>query len=119
MTDQMLADAYDKLADLAIRAGKDNKYHDALQYAIAAYEITRETERDGLNLITLALIHEASGELIALNTTEVSKRPRRESTFACSFCGNSNPEVKLAPGPGVYICNECVNTFSEGFKQNK
>jgi hypothetical protein len=118
MADQMLVDAYDKLADLAIRAGKEEKYHDALQYAIAAYEITRETERDGLNLITLALIHEACGELIALNTIEVSKR-RHESKFACSFCGKSNPEVKLAPGPGVYICNECVDTFAEGFKQKK
>ena len=26
----------------------------------------------------------------------------------CSFCGRSGDEVKLISGPGVYICNECV-----------
>jgi ClpX C4-type zinc finger len=29
---------------------------------------------------------------------------------SCSFCGKPNTEVnKLVAGPGVYICNECVN----------
>jgi hypothetical protein len=29
---------------------------------------------------------------------------------SCSFCGKPNTEVeKLVAGPGVYICNECVD----------
>lgn len=30
--------------------------------------------------------------------------------FRCSFCGKSEDEVqRLISGPGVYICNECIN----------
>ena len=32
----------------------------------------------------------------------------------CSFCGKSHSEVKkLIAGPGVYICNECINVCSD------
>ena len=30
-------------------------------------------------------------------------------TICCSFCGKPQDEVyRLIAGPGVYICNECV-----------
>jgi hypothetical protein len=33
-----------------------------------------------------------------------------EVIASCSFCGKSNTEVKtLVAGPGVFICNECVD----------
>ncbi len=36
---------------------------------------------------------------------------RRQITL-CSFCGKSHAEVrKLVSGPGVYICDNCVETF--------
>ena len=32
----------------------------------------------------------------------------------CSFCGRTQREVKtLIAGPGVYICDECVEAMSE------
>ena len=32
----------------------------------------------------------------------------------CSFCGKSQSQVKkLVAGPGVYICNECVELCNE------
>lgn len=35
-------------------------------------------------------------------------------TVRCSFCGKSQDEVrKLVAGPGVYICNECVDLCKE------
>ena len=37
--------------------------------------------------------------------------PKNEEgrTFSCSFCGKMQDEVqRLIAGPGVYICNECV-----------
>ncbi|HEX3623220.1 MAG TPA: ClpX C4-type zinc finger protein [Acidimicrobiales bacterium] len=34
---------------------------------------------------------------------------RREDLLACSFCGKRQDQVvKLIAGPGVYICDECV-----------
>ena len=33
-----------------------------------------------------------------------------EQNVHCSFCGKSQDEVKkIVAGPGVYICNECVD----------
>ncbi|HBN85327.1 MAG TPA: ATP-dependent Clp protease ATP-binding subunit ClpX, partial [Clostridiales bacterium] len=32
----------------------------------------------------------------------------------CSFCGKTQDEVrKLIQGPGVYICDECIELCSE------
>ena len=31
-------------------------------------------------------------------------------TVTCSFCGKSQDQVKkIVAGPGVYICNECID----------
>lgn len=38
---------------------------------------------------------------------------KNEGTPVCSFCGRSGDEVeKLISGPGVYICNECIEVCS-------
>ena len=32
----------------------------------------------------------------------------------CSFCGKNQEQVRrLIAGPGVYICDECINLCSE------
>jgi hypothetical protein len=39
-----------------------------------------------------------------------TSRATEEVIAACSFCGKPNTEVKaLVAGPGVFICNECVD----------
>ena len=38
----------------------------------------------------------------------------------CSFCGKSQGEVgKLVAGPGVYICNECIDLCAEIITQDE
>lgn len=49
---------------------------------------------------------------------------KHEGTPICSFCGRSGEEVeKLIAGPGVYICNECIevceNILKEEMKADK
>ena len=43
--------------------------------------------------------------------------------FRCSFCGKTEQEVdKLLSGPGVYICNECIdmcNSILDGEFEHK
>ncbi|MGC3097679.1 ClpX C4-type zinc finger protein, partial [Enterococcus faecalis] len=35
-------------------------------------------------------------------------------TVRCSFCGKTQEEVKkIVAGPGVYICNECIDLCKE------
>ena len=38
----------------------------------------------------------------------------------CSFCGKSQRQVKkLIAGPGVYICNECIDLCVEIIAQER
>jgi len=40
--------------------------------------------------------------------------PKHDSFLRCSFCGKSSEQVrKLIAGPGVYICDECVELCKE------
>jgi ATP-dependent Clp protease ATP-binding subunit ClpX len=42
------------------------------------------------------------------------------TTLACSFCGKRRRQVnKLVAGPGVYICNECVDLCVEIIAQER
>ncbi|HST50033.1 ClpX C4-type zinc finger protein [Jatrophihabitans sp.] len=40
--------------------------------------------------------------------------PATAAAIACSFCAKPAPEVaKIIAGPGIYICNECVQLCTE------
>ena len=40
--------------------------------------------------------------------------PSSNETVRCSFCGKTQEEVKkIVAGPGVYICNECIDLCKE------
>ncbi len=59
----------------------------------------------------------AVGDVITIKIVEAAEcdEPnRKEVTFGdCSFCSKKQGEVeKLIAGPGVYICNECVDDCS-------
>lgn len=42
------------------------------------------------------------------------KRPTDRENIQCSFCGKTQDQVrKLIAGPGVCICNECIELCSE------
>jgi ATP-dependent Clp protease ATP-binding subunit ClpX len=42
------------------------------------------------------------------------------ATLACSFCGKRQRQVnRLIAGPGVYICNECVDLCNEIIAQER
>jgi ATP-dependent Clp protease ATP-binding subunit ClpA len=42
------------------------------------------------------------------------RRKRGKADLACSFCGKSQEQVKkLIAGPGVYICDECIDLCNE------
>ena len=45
----------------------------------------------------------------------LSSNDKRKSDFLkCSFCGKSQNQVKkLIAGPGVYVCNECIDLCNE------
>jgi ClpX C4-type zinc finger len=43
-----------------------------------------------------------------------ARKPKFAEPLACSFCGKRQPQVaRLIAGPGVGICNECVELCVE------
>ncbi|MCX7124962.1 MAG: ATP-dependent Clp protease ATP-binding subunit ClpX [Gammaproteobacteria bacterium] len=48
------------------------------------------------------------------------KKPSRNETLYCSFCGKSQHEVKkLIAGPSVFVCNECVNLCNDIIREEE
>jgi hypothetical protein len=43
----------------------------------------------------------------------------KETEIACSFCGKKRPEVQIGAGADAFICNECVDLFTEIFRLEK
>jgi len=49
----------------------------------------------------------------------VDKREERRRHTRCSFCGKDQSEVRrLVAGPGVYICNLCIELCNEVLKED-
>ena len=48
------------------------------------------------------------------------KKPTRNETLYCSFCGKSQHEVKkLIAGPSVFVCNECVKLCNDIIREEE
>ena len=48
------------------------------------------------------------------------RRMAAEPPVVCSFCGKSQAQIdKLIAGPGVYICNECVDLCCDILSENQ
>ena len=44
----------------------------------------------------------------------MTAEPATAAAIACSFCAKPEQEVsKIIAGPGIYICNECVQTCND------
>jgi len=50
----------------------------------------------------------------------MNKNPNSYGNLCCSFCGKSQKEVKkLIAGPGVYICDECIDLCNDIITEEK
>lgn len=50
----------------------------------------------------------------------MDKGERRRGDARCSFCGHSQKQVqKLIAGPGVYICDKCVELCMEVLDEDR
>lgn len=88
--------------------------------------------RDALNAKSIETTHSEALELIAkafglaswnvlsakidAAAPRANGAPARSPVLYCSFCGKSQHDVrKLVAGPGVYICDECVDLCTDIF----
>ena len=55
-----------------------------------------------------------SAKIDAAQARDGAQAPNAKPTLYCSFCGKSQHDVrKLIAGPGVYICDECVDLCTD------
>ncbi|APT57803.1 hypothetical protein RGI145_12450 [Roseomonas gilardii] len=60
----------------------------------------------------------AAPEKHTLSNAEGQAAPKRGNTLYCSFCGKSQHEARrLMAGPGVNICDECVDLCVSAIKE--
>ena len=85
-------------------AFQEKRFHDALAIAFANYLIARETKNVEFEQSFLVAMQ---GAIECLLPPDQS--PKKHE---CSFCGSHPPDVRLAAGPNVFICDGCVATLS-------
>jgi hypothetical protein len=102
MSESDFPDVLDKLLFIWVKALKEKRFHDALALAYANHIIAREM-KDEESFLS-AMKASIDGLLPADDPAN-----RNE----CSFCRRSPPDVRLAAGPNVNICDQCVTMLSE------
>jgi hypothetical protein len=89
----------------ATEQGRD---HDVIRDGILLYLANRQEQNADLDSVPLGFVQSAIERIMKPPSEEVTSSPE------CSFCGLTPPEVKLAAGPNVFICNRCVELLSDG-----
>jgi ATP-dependent Clp protease ATP-binding subunit ClpA len=105
-------EAIRRAAMLAQRAGVDQVGTEHLLAALALHpgsRARRVLSHLGVNIA--AIKKELS---CYVGPGKQRRRKRGKADLACSFCGKSQKQVKkLIGGPGVYICDECIDLCNE------
>src|SRR5215469_18044105 len=93
-------------------AMNEGRLDDALMLAFAAYVSFRQ-EGDPQHLFAQAALAWIEHAVIEMQRASGAKPAASGEAPQCSFCGQKPPQVRLAAGPGVFICNSCVATVGE------
>jgi hypothetical protein len=110
------------LESLWSQADRDKRDHDALVYGFLAYMIFQENREKGVDedhILKSDLF--VASDWILRSASSINKKFRTPSALpdspepSCSFCQRTAPEVRLAAGPDVFICDECVSTLGDVF----
>ncbi len=91
----------------------ETRYQSAMLAALLGYVVSREQGDDELANGSMSLMFKAVDEL--RNQSGKGSTRGDVEKAACSFCGRSEPEVRLAAGARGFICDSCVATLNEAF----
>jgi RNA polymerase-binding transcription factor DksA len=110
MDDHELEDIPRLLTSVWMKPFEEMRFHDALVCGFSNYMVAREVKDSE---------YEASF-LLAMRETIERMLPQSEQAEKeeCSFCGRRPPDVRLAAGPEVFICNVCVAILTESFRNS-
>ena len=107
------------LPEIWEQCAQSKDYVKLLDAHIAGYQLIRATE-GAERAVEAALI--SLGIAIDTLLEASGKQSRVKEIFtptqmSCSFCSCSNEIVRLAAGPSVWICENCVKSLHEHFIQ--
>jgi len=93
---------------------RENRQREVILGGIAAYCYFHESKQLNFETASLIYVRQAIDELLQaiLPQQQTGKTSRR-----CSFCGGTEPKVRLAAGANGLICDSCVRTLGEVFRQ--
>ncbi len=87
-----------------------------LMIAVATWQLFRTIP--GAEKQTRSALYSIENALsLLIEMRPVTDEP--EIKQACSFCDKQPPEVRLGAGHSAFICNECVDLFTEIFRLEK
>jgi len=105
-------EAIRRAAMLAQRAGLDQVGTEHLLAALALDPGSRA--RRVLSHLGVSIAAIKKGLDVYVGPGKQRRRRRGKADLACSFCGKGQKQVKkLIGGPGVYICDECIDLCNE------
>lgn len=112
-----------EFVDAAMKAVGEARYRDALAYLDEGiHELAARDEINSGELlkrlkILLAYLDFRLGE--DFGTKWETHAQEEEPEIRCSFCGErKSEERKIIAGPGVFICNECINRCAAALEMN-
>ena len=105
-------EAIRRAAMLAQRSGFDQVGTEHLLAALALDPGSRARRVLGQLGVSIAAMKKGLGGYVGPGKQR--RRRRGKADLACSFCGKGQKQVKkLVAGPGVYICDECIDLCNE------
>jgi hypothetical protein len=101
-----------RAAAIAQQAGRGDVGTEHLLAALALDPGSRA--RRVLNRLGVSIAAVKKGLDCYVGPGKQRRRKRGKADLSCSFCGKSQKQVKkLVAGPGVYICDECIDLCTE------
>ncbi len=112
-----LPELFDILSRLWQESAKQRDFKTVLELSLASRLLFRALpDAEGPEEASLLALHHAI-EMVVFGGN--SPQRKVDGDPSCSFCGRKPPEVKLAAGPNVFICDGCVSQFASGFDERK
>lgn len=114
MNEDLLGKFFESLTSTWETALNERRPQDVVFGGILAYLFFQDAADQNRKMASLVYLREAIDDLLG----DVAGRKNPIATKpGCSFCGQGEPEVRLAAGANGFICDSCVRNLGEVFKQ--
>jgi len=105
------------ISDLQVESVQRKDFEGFLDIAMATRLLFRALP--GAEAQRRMALYSMENALSLLIPKEEPAEPIDLSTLKCSFCGRQEPEVMLGAGADGFICDECVDLFTEVFRKRR